>query len=76
MLDKYTTTHINYHYTNLSTIDDYSFTEISGIDSQTILNSAVVHNYNESTKRFNIDFSGNIDKVRGYVMIIYRIHIH
>lgn len=61
--DRYTTPHVNYHFSNMSIINDYTFTEMSGLDCQTVLNSTIVHSYNEGGKRFNIDFSGNVTKV-------------
>ena len=73
--DRYTSTHINYHYSNLSMIDDYSFTELSGLDCQNILNTTIVHNYNESSKRFNVDFRGNVTNVQDMYKEKYLPHM-
>lgn len=57
--------HTNYHFSDISIIDDYIFSEINGVDCQELLNSVIVHRYDESTKQFDIDVtSGNIDNVR------------
>lgn len=73
--DRYTHTHINYHFSNMSIINDYEFTEMSGLDCQTILNSTIVHNYSESGKRFGIDFSGNIKEVEDMYKKKYLPHM-
>jgi len=43
---------INYHYPDISVIDDFIFSEINGVDCQEILNSVITHRYNESDKSF------------------------
>lgn len=55
---------LNYHYPDLSVIDNFKFTEMDGSDCQHILNSVVVHRYDEGSKKFSIDLDqGNIDKI-------------
>jgi hypothetical protein len=56
---------LNYHYPDISIIDDYTFSEINGVDCQEILNSVIVHRYDEKTKQFSVDVkTGNIKNVR------------
>lgn len=55
---------INYHFPDISIIEDYTFSEINGVDCQEILNSVCVHRYDEKTKQFSIDVkSGNVDMI-------------
>ena len=55
----------NYHYPDLSVIDDFSFSEIQGDDCQKYLNSIIMHKYNKKNKLFNIDLSEHgIDNTR------------
>lgn len=57
---------INYHFTDLSVIDDYIFSEMNGSDCQEIMNSVIVHRYNEGDKRFGVDLQDhNINSVAG-----------
>lgn len=57
--------HTNYHFSDISIIDDYVFSEINGVDCQELLNSVIVHRYDEGTKQFDIDVtSGNIENVK------------
>jgi len=56
---------INYHYPDISIVDDYVFSEMNGVDCQEILNSVVVHSYSERSKTFNINITdGNIQNVQ------------
>jgi hypothetical protein len=55
---------INYHFPDISIIEDYTFSEMNGVDCQEILNSVCVHRYDEKTKQFSVDLrEGNIGKV-------------
>jgi hypothetical protein len=55
----------NYHFPDLSVIDDFSFSEIQGDDCQKYLNSIIMHKYSKKNKLFNIDLSEHsIDNVR------------
>lgn len=63
---------INYHYPDLSVIDDYTFSEINGVDCQELLNSKIVHRYNEGDKLFSVDISsGNIKTVHNDFQSLY-----
>ena len=54
----------NYHFPDLSVINDYTFSEISGVDCQDVLNSVIVHRYNSGSKQFSIDLKAhNIQSV-------------
>jgi len=56
---------INLHYPDISIIDDYVFSEVNGVDCQEVLNSVIVHRYQEDNKLFAVDMqSGNIKSVR------------
>ena len=56
---------INMHYPDISIIDDYVFSEINGVDCQEMLNSIIVHRYDEDNKIFSVDLeSGNIGSVQ------------
>ena len=56
---------INYHYPDISIIDDYTFSEINGVDCQEILNSVIVHTYAEDSKTFNVNLTdGNISNIQ------------
>ena len=56
---------INLHYPDISIIDDYTFSEINGVDCQEILNSVIVHRYDEKNKEFSTDMStGNTKSYR------------
>lgn len=46
---------INYHFPDISIIDDYVFDEMNGIDCQEMLNSVIVHRYDKRDKKFNTD---------------------
>lgn len=55
---------INYHFPDLSVIDDYIFSEMNGSDCQEILNSVITHRYSEGDKQFGVDlFDHNISNV-------------
>lgn len=59
------TANTNYHFPDISIIDDYNFSEINGVDCQEILNSVISHDKSISDKRFNISVQGsNIGNVR------------
>jgi hypothetical protein len=56
---------INYHFPDISIIEDYTFNEINGTDCQEILNSVGVHRYNEGSKQFSLDVvTGNTANYR------------
>lgn len=56
---------LNYHYPDISIIDDYVFSEMNGIDCQEILNSVILHSYSERNKTFNINTTdGNVSNVQ------------
>lgn len=62
----------NYQLPEASTINDYVFSEINGIDCQEILNSVIVHRYDESSKTFGVDVSdGNIGSVKSNFQSLY-----
>lgn len=55
---------LNYHYPDLSVIDNFVFSEINGYDCQHVLNSIITHRYSEADKKFSVDVStGNIDNI-------------
>lgn len=55
---------LNYHYPDLSVIDNFVFSEINGYDCQHVLNSVITHRYSEADKKFSVDVStGNIDNI-------------
>lgn len=59
------TANTNYHFPDISVIDDYNFSEINGVDCQEILNSVISHDKSIADKRFNISVQGsNIGNVR------------
>lgn len=63
---------INYHIQDVSIIDDYVFSEMNGVDCREIINSAIVHRYDEKTKTFNIDVTdGNQSNVYDYFQSNY-----
>lgn len=67
----------HYHLPDVSLIDDYIFSEINGIDCQEILNSVVVHRYDESTKTFGVDVStGNISTVNTIFNDLYTSNMY
>lgn len=54
----------NYHFPDLSVIDDFVFSEINGSDCQELLNSVIMHRYSESDKMFGVDLAqSNIKNV-------------
>lgn len=66
---------INYHYPDLSVVDDYIFSEMNGVDCQELLHSIITHRYNEQTKTFNMDLNqGNISYVRDQFQQLYINH--
>lgn len=66
---------INYHYPDLSVIDDFKFSEINGVDCQERLNSVITHRYDEKSKTFNVDLiDGNIDNVHQQFQRLYVDH--
>jgi len=59
------TPEINYHFPDISIINDYAFTEMNGSDCQQLLNSVIVHRYDKSSKQFGVDIpEHNIASVR------------
>lgn len=55
---------INYHFPDISLIDDYTFSEINGVDCQEMLNSVIIHRYDKRSKQFKTDVaSSNISTV-------------
>ena len=48
---------MNYHFPDISVIDDYVFSEMNGVDCQELLSSIVNHRYNEGTKTFSMDLA-------------------
>ena len=67
---------INYSYTDLSTISDYTFSEMNGSDCQHILNSSVIHRYDEANKTFSIDLEQtNIKTIRDMFQDRYVSHM-
>jgi hypothetical protein len=57
----------NYHYPDLSVINDFSFSEIQGQDCQMYLNTIIMHKYNKGNKLFNVDLSEHgIDNTRKF----------
>lgn len=63
---------INYHIPDTSIIEDYNFSEMSGVDCREILTSSIVHRYNDATKTFYIDVAdGNMRMVHGLYQSLY-----
>jgi hypothetical protein len=50
---------VNYHFPDISVIDDYIFSEVNGVDCQEILNSVISHKHSVGDKQFNISLSDN-----------------
>lgn len=46
---------VNYHFPDISVIDDYVFSEMNGVDCQELLSSVINHRYDEASKMFNVD---------------------
>lgn len=66
---------INYHYPDLSVVDDYVFSEMNGVDCQEMLNSVINHRYNEKTKTFNVDLlAGNVKSIQDQFQRLYVNH--
>lgn len=58
---------INYHFPDLSVIDDYTFSEMDGTDCQLFLDSTVVTRHSQSKKQFSLDLPDhNIGTIRDY----------
>ena len=55
--NEFRTANVNYHFPDISVIDDYVFSEMNGVDCQELLSSIVNHRYNESTKTFSMDLA-------------------
>lgn len=65
----------NYHYPDVSVVNDYIFSEMNGTDCQEVMNSLVVHRYNESTKRFSMDVAEhNIVNIQNKFQELYIDH--
>jgi hypothetical protein len=66
---------INYHYPDLSVVDDYIFSEMNGVDCQEMLNSVITHRYTEKTKTFNVDLAaGNVRALQEQFQRLYINH--
>lgn len=66
---------INYHYPDLSVVDDFVFSEMNGVDCQEMLHSVVTHRYNEQSKTFSLDLNqGNISSVHEKFQQLYINH--
>jgi len=66
---------INYHYPDLSVVDDYIFSEMNGVDCQEMLNSVITHRYTEKTKTFNVDLAaGNVKALQEQFQRLYINH--
>ena len=66
---------VNYHYPDLSVIDDYIFSEMNGVDCQEMLNSVITHRYTEKTKTFNVDLvGGNVKTLQEQFQRLYINH--
>lgn len=48
---------VNYHFPDISLIDDYTFVEMNGEDTQLLLNSSVTTRYDEGMKQFSLDMN-------------------
>ena len=46
---------VNYHFPDVSVINDYVFSEINGVDCQELLNSVIMHRHSIREKEFNVD---------------------
>ena len=63
---------INYHFPDISTIDDYTFSEMDGTDCQSYLNSTVVTRHSQSDKQFSLDLvEHNIGNIREHFEATY-----
>lgn len=50
---------VNYHFPDISIIDDYNFSEINGVDCQETLNSIISHKNDMRDKKFTISVNDN-----------------
>lgn len=65
----------NYHFPDISVIDDYIFSEMNGVDCQEVLNSVVVHRYTESDKTFSVDVTdSNIGSIHNKFQELFINH--
>ena len=66
---------VNYHYPDLSVVDDYIFSEMNGVDCQEMLNSVITHRYTEKSKTFNVDLAaGNVKTLQDQFQRLYINH--
>jgi len=65
----------NYHFPDVSVVDDYVFSEMNGVDCQETLNSVVVHRYDEGNKLFSVDVTdNNISNIQSKFQELYINH--
>lgn len=65
----------NYHFPDVSVINDYVFSEMNGVDCQELLNSVIVHRYSEGEKQFGIDITDhNIANIQSKFQELYINH--
>lgn len=65
----------NYHFPDVSVVDDYIFSEMNGVDCQETLNSVIVHRYDEGNKMFSIDVTdNNISNIQSKFQELYINH--
>lgn len=65
----------NYHFPDVSVVDDYIFSEMNGVDCQETLNSVIVHRYDEGNKLFSIDVTdNNISNIQSKFQELYINH--
>ena len=65
----------NYHFPDVSVINDYVFSEMNGVDCQELLNSIIVHRYSEGEKQFSIDVTDhNIANIQSKFQELYINH--
>lgn len=63
---------VNYHMPGISVIEDYNFSEMSGVDCREILTSSIVHRYDDATKTFFVDVAeGNMQTVHSLYQSLY-----
>lgn len=65
----------NYHFPDVSVVDDYIFSEMNGVDCQETLNSVIVHRYDEGNKLFSIDVTdNNVSNIQSKFQELYINH--
>lgn len=50
---------INYHFEDISIVEDYTFVEMDGTDCQLLLDSTAIVRYSDADKQYNIDLTQN-----------------